>query len=612
MKSKLITPHAAVLIWSYDNRGNADGTSVLTHAVEQVIIGTSSLISVSTTKRKSSPAGSFEFRLAPRFNWVSRITPGSWCAILMSRDPLPSMSKENVGVAQQHSFKMLGRIDSVRAVVEVNQETGARSTVFVVTGQDWGSVFESNLYIDYSIQHILTGNSIAQAYTILGLQQYETLAKEKKLPTSKETVDTVINLWGMLGGTAISNSENIIAEAGNPTVNKLLLSSGTQFQLPSEVAKFMRQGLTIAGIPIGPTKVNFAEIIHRQHGRLTQFDDPKVKGIKYEEVDDSYGVLNPDQFIGKHTFWQLLTDASNTALYELVNDIRWDGQDQPYFTLYHRIRPFVTRTGYLAQIAALSLEPKALAAQSTVRDLENKFENVRRLEIPLEDVVNINYGTNWRDKVNFIEMRPNAQLIPDAQSLLAKIDGQTVDVPGFQRDGFKPMFVQCSFLPFEGSQIAIDKLGHWKYLLREWYFNNHMMLNGSMTIIGQNQYIQVGDNIIVDAQVLGNAPLNFGQKANIFGKKLYLLAHVENIMHSFSVNQETGARTFSTTIQFVRGVISDANGKSMYPAHGIEAGAIDKSASLLTPEDERNSNTFGSSVNSDPDVQKLNKGKGLV
>lgn len=609
MESKLVTPHATVLIWNYVDRANADGTSaILPHEVEQVIVGTSSLISISTTKRKSSPAGSFEFKLSPRFNWVTRITPGSWCAILMSRSPLPTMSNTNVGVAQRNSFKMLGRIDSVRAVVDVNQETGARNTSFIVTGQDWGSVFESQLYIDSSIGHILTGNSIAQAYTILGLQQYEKLAKEKSLPTSEDTVNTIINLWGMIGENAISNSEEIIASNSKPQVSQVLLSAGTQFQLPSPVAKFMRQGKTIFGQPVGPAQVNFAAIIRRQHGRLTKFDDPKVSDISYESVDDSFGILNADQFIGKHTFWQLLTDASNPALYELVNDIRWNG-GTPEFTLYHRIRPFTTRKNYIASIALGTGETGALAAKSTVDALDNKFQNVRRIEIPLTDVVNINYGTNWRDKVNFLEVRPNVQLIPEAQSILVKLQGQTFDGPGYERDGFKPMFVPCAFMPFEGSQIAVDKLGHWKYLLREWYFNNHMMLNGSLTIIGQDEYIQVGDNIIIDSQVLGNAPINGGQ-AGLIPKKTFLLAHVENIMHSFSVNPETGARTFSTTIQFVRGIISDEKGNTIDLTFG--AGAIDRSSYGLTDKQERNSNTFGSSVDSDPDVEKLNKGTGLL
>ena len=609
MKSKLVTPHAAIVVWNYNDRDSADGTlPSLNQKIEQVIIGTSSVISISTVKRKSSPAGSFEVKLAPRFNWVSRITPGSWCAILMSQDPISSISNQNPGTAKKESFKMLGRIDSIRGVVEVNQENGARSTAFIMTGQDWGSVFETSLYIDQSIaENILSGNSIAQSYTILGLNMYKTYGENKALPTSSDTVDTMLNLWGSGTGVAISNGEELVISASTPQINSLLLSAGTQFQLPTEVAKFMKQGKTVLGQPIpGTTSVNFSEIIHRQHGKLEK-EDKSTSAVNYKRIDEARGIPNPSQFMGKHSLWQLLTDLSNNALYELVNDVRWVN-DQPNFTLYHRIRPFVTRSNFIPLLKSTPPEPLAASAVPTVTELQSLFKHVRKVEIPLDDVVNINFGTNWRDKINFIEIRPNFQLVPEAQSLLAKINGQTLDAAGYQRDGFKPMFVECPFVPCDGDQgsgVNIEKLSHWKYILREWYFNTHMMLNGSLTFIGQNNYIQVGDNILVDSTVLGRGYINSAQLAAV-GQKVYLLAHVENIMHNFSVNQETGARTFSTTVQFVRGIMSDKSGNTIalgYPVKAIEPGAIDSYASAA--KTDRNDNTFGSSTINDPDAQKI-------
>jgi hypothetical protein len=317
--------------------------------------------------------------------------------------------------------------------------------------------------------------------------------------------------------------------------------------------------------------------------------------------------------MGAHTLWQLMSDNCNSTLYELVNDIRWDG-GKPIFTLYHRIKSFVTRDAFTLSYAAAG-DSDAIAAKSTVDSLVSSFKNVRRVTIPLSDVVSINFGTNWRDKINFIEVRANTSLLQEVQGLQAKIDGQTLDRKGYERDGFKPYFASSSFLPIESdASLSMAKLSHWKLLLREWYFNTHMMLNGSVTFIGQNQYIQVGDNIMIDSAILGDAPTNAGQKtyngANI---GTFLLAHVENIMHNFSVNPETGARTFSTTVQFVRGILSDSSGTTV--AFGapspLETGAIDRSAEKLSDKDNRNKNAFGVSVASDPDAEKLGK-DGLV
>lgn len=599
MKSKLVTPHASVLVWSYDDRVNSDGGTKDVHAVEQVIIGTSSIISISTSKRKSAPAGQFELRLAPRFNWVSRITPGSWCAILMSQNPINDMAKGKIGLADKNSFKMLGRIDSVRGSVEVNQETGARSTIYVVTGMDWGSVFDSILYIDQAVsENILKGSAIAQSYAVLGLNSYKTYADSKTLPTSTDLVDSMLNLWGLGAGTAISNGEAKIKEEMALRGSDLLLSTQTQFQLPKEVAQFMRQGKTIFGKPLpGTTAVNFAEIINRKHGRLKGPHD-------YEDPKESFGIPAPDQFLGAHSLWQLLTDNCNSTLYELVTDIDWSS-GQPKFTLYHRIKPFVARNNFMLSFSINARESDALMAESTVKSIASPFKYVKRASIDLEDVVSVNFGTNWRDKINFIEVRSSSQLLKETQGVQAKLDGQTLDRVGYQRDGFKPYFATSSFLPIEsGAQLRMDKLSHWKFLLREWYFNTHMLLNGSMTCIGQNQYIQVGDNIMVDSTVLGPVPFNTKQKTS---KQSFLLAHVENIRHNFTVNQETGARTFTTTIEFVRGIIADSAGNTIAPI--FESGAIDRDASSLEPLDERDQRVFGTSVESDPDIQKLNKGK---
>jgi len=612
IKFRIVTPHAAVLIWNYTERSNADGVILSKlHNIEQVVIGTSSIISISTQKSKSSPSGKFEIRLAPRFNWVTRITPGSWCAILMSQDPIPTMSKDNQGKADPKSFKMLGRIDSVRGAVEVDQVTGARRTVYVVTGQDWGSVFETNMYIDPNIaNNILKDNILGQAYSIIGLNMYASLSSKEALPSSSDLVNTLMYLWGTgYTGTAIVNGEELIAEELKPKT--LLLSSKVQFQLPGAVARWMLQGKVLKGLLVaGTTSVEFSSIIQRQQGVLTGPD-------KYVGVKESFGVPDPSNFFGVHTLWQLLNDLCNPTLYELVNDIRWE-DGVPKFTLYHRIKPFVTRNNFLSIMNTqlpLSGESKAVseipAAKSILNPIISLFKNVRKIEIPLNEVSSINFGTNWRDKINFIEVTPTSQLLPEGKSIAAKLDGQTIDQNSFGRDGFKPMFARTAFIPYDGGSTPnIDGLTKWKYLLREWYFNTHMMLNGSMTIVGQNQYIQVGDNVLVDSSVLGSAPMSSVPLTSI-GTKIYLLAHVENISHNFAVNQETGARTFSTTIQFVRGIMTDKDGATIQFTPD-ENGAIDKDASTLPGEKERNTNVFGSSVVTDPDVQKLNKGTGIL
>src|SRR5690606_13275780 len=95
---------------------------------------------------------------------------------------------------------------------------------------------------------------------------------------------------------------------------------------------------------------------------------------------------------------------------------------------------------------------------------------------------------------------------------------------------------------------------------------------------GLSDYIQVGDNIMMEASVLG-APFNKAQvSGNTGGGMLqattppqptaFLLAHVEQIEHNFEIDQETGARSFITTVRFVRGIITDNNGNLLGESGG--------------------------------------------
>jgi hypothetical protein len=130
------------------------------------------------------------------------------------------------------------------------------------------------------------------------------------------------------------------------------------------------------------------------------------------------------------------------------------------------------------------------------------------------------------------------------------------------------------------------------------------MLNGTMTIIGQNTYIGVGDNIQINADLISPTP-NLTITSNKNNTNNYLLAHVENVQHSFTVNEE-GARQFITTIQFVRGILVNSNGQP------INGGTLDRYATNadnqagLSPAQDKNTlNTTSTSDVSDPATQKV-------
>jgi hypothetical protein len=561
-----------VLTWNYVDRIDASGAKNSSATESRVVINTSSLKSISTNKSKSAPAGTFEIRLAPTVNWVTKLTAGSWCAILMSpQQDIPPTIDVFPGFVDPKTFKMLGRINSVRAVVNVDQATGARMTEYVITGEDWGSVFNTVVYIDPIARNnnldTLTVPGHAALLLAEGLTTY--YLSKTGLPTSSEICNDLKALWG--------DPLTLLKKIFSKKVPNLLFTSENQFLLPLSAAIYMKFVDPEVKLP----SFNLSQLIKIVDGVLESYD--KYSG----DPREAYGYPTPNSLYGSNTFWQLLMDNCNSTLNELIADIRFEG-NRPQLSLYKRIKPFVNRENF--------------PNKSEVENLISPFKNIRKIKIPDEEILSINAGTNWRDKINFIEIRPQPLTQQGAYDVAVKTDQQEKDRIAFERDGFKPLIETVKYLPLKGS--ALDPFGaiKWRRLLREWYFNTHNMLNGAVTFIGRQEYIQVGDNIQIPARVFG-APFNVKQRElERRGNKTFVLAHVENVAHTFTVN-ENGARSFLTTVQFSRGVITDERGAVVDAQSG---GAIDDDAEELNNQSEKNTGSvFGTSVESDPDIQKL-------
>lgn len=571
-KTRQTNPVGMALIWNYVDRIGSEETTSKPNDVEaRVIINSASLKSISTNKSKSAPAGSFEMRLAPTFNWVTRITVGSWCVLLMSPEQdIPATTNDAPGSVDPKTFKMLGRIDSVRVVVNVDQITGARTTEYIVQGQDWGSVFNTTLYIDPIARNnnLESNSAVGHASRLLfDNMQTDWIKDGQTMPTSDDVVKAIVQLWG----DPLASVEDGL----NASSPELLLSSQSQFKLPSPVALYM--GLTSeGGTPIN----NMASVIRLVTGKLEGQD--KYSG----DVREAFGYPNPNTFYGMHSFWQILMDNCNPTLNELIADVRFDNSSAS-LALYKRIKPFVSKTNF---------------DDTGINGIVSRFSDIKKISIPVEEVLSINAGTNWRDKINFVEVLPQPNLNQTNFESAVKLDSQSKDLGAFERDGFKPLIEKVAYMPYNDRKPAPLEATKWKRVLREWYFNTHNMLNGAVTFIGQRQYIQVGDNIEIDSGVFGAAPFNKEQKTLTDNQEdSFLLAHVESVSHQFNVD-ENGTRSFFTTVQFSRGIIADSDGKTIEQS----GAAIDNDAEILINDAEKNThNTFGTSIESDPDTQKL-------
>lgn len=564
---KITTPHAAVIVWNYDDKGGLQPfTSSSVNNVQQTIISTLSCVSISTQKSKSNPQGGFTLVLAPYKDWISTITPGSWCTLLMSQEPITA---DDILKADKNKVKMIGKIDSVRVDTSMGED-GARRTTYVVTGVDWGYIFNNIIYIDNFIgaanepNTLGTGTSIAIQNILFG---NDGIPKSNGTPSN---LRSLINIFGKTLGGITSQGADI----------NVLANAIYNFLIPQEMIDYF-DFIGPDGQPTSSQKIN--DILTLVTGSLSADDT-------YNGAVESIGFIDPYSLQGQHTFWQVLQENSNPVLNEMITDLRWNDDSSLTLALYNRIKPF----------SFSSFDPDSEQANG----LKSFFQYLKTVEIDDIDVISINAGTNWNDKYNFVEIKPQFQSFAVFANWY-KQKSQKFDSTAFSREGFRPLILDTKQFPGRPGQTQLtsdavnwDALTSWTGLLAEWYFNTHRMLNGSMTIIGQNNYIGVGDNIRINADLISPTP-NLKAQSLVDGTNSYMLAHVESVANSFTVSPD-GSRQFITTIQFVRGILVYENGQP------VDGGALDRDASSIQDFEEKNTqNVISTSDNSDPDPIKV-------
>lgn len=570
------SPHAAIKIWNYSSRGGAEGMDPnALNNVAEIIVSTVSCISISTRKSKGNPIGSFSFELAPTRNWVSEIVAGSWCVIMMSSEPI---EKSTLEMADARHVKMFGKIESVTASVSVNS-SGARTTVYRVEGMDWGYIFSNMIYMDPLIPSSTEPQNWGNTFALFLIRLAEST---NGAPYQVEVNDLILFFINMFAANnkAIQDKEGEIHRLGK---------SIQQFLIPKEVVDFFSfvypNNKTSKDIPrdyvsaVDPNSAppknekniqeqeptqDIAKLITLRSGKL-------IGHNAYQETRESYTYFNPFMLNGTNTFWQVMSSAVNNALCELVTDMEWTSSGRPRLTLYNRIRPFSYRAG-------LDVDAKGEPIESYTKELRSMFYYIKTFDIENVSVVAVNVGTNWSDKYNFVEVRPDFPEFRAVDGITAQ-KSQSWDADAFSREGFRPLIIQTRQFPRRAQDdpvFAPDKVKSWVQLNMEWYFDTHRLLSGAIKMTGTSYYISVGSNIKFDYGLV-NTQRNFSSGTIKNKSKLYVLAHVESVNHEFEVEAENGARSFFTTVQFVRGIIVNENNNVVNP------GSLDENVNSIGP-----------------------------
>jgi hypothetical protein len=542
------TPDAAVIVYNYIDRMGTNSitqTTVKNQLYTEINIS-KFIVSISTTKSKESPTGTFTITLAPTINWLSKLTSGSWLTIYMSSSKLKYDDSGFDFKSNSKYIKMIGRIDTVRVKYEKDQSNHALRTIYEVSGRDWGQIFETNILIHSLASTAATDNvRLAEQLSLIesGLKD---ASKVQYILSSTQAVKMMMSIF---------SSETIM----------------TQYKSSGE--KFAGQKPDLRLFPKSHYRLPEAlsDLIFTQNNENENIFDMLdiVSGVlvgedSYQDKLESYTLVDFTTLIGTpNTLWQIMHSEHNNILNEMFCDITFYG-DKPALCLYKRVKPFQLNN------ANSSNSPTKKISPTVYPTISSSFFDLYKTTIPQHNIISIEAGTNWMDKVNLIELVFDPVYATDLRyadvSKIQSVEELVIfDRTGaeFEREGFRPMSMPMYFFPLKDNKP--DPLGakNWTYMLAEWYFNIHKMLNGNITIINTDdtdKHIEVGSNIMFNSKAFYNTTFSANQQKKEHSN---MLAHVETVNHNFSVNQSNGAKNFTTTILFVRGVFVDEVGAKL-------------------------------------------------
>lgn len=515
MKGLINSPKAKIIIWNYKNKLSIDTINDLekVNAVEKIDVS-NYVIDFHTTKSKSG-VGQFQMRLTPSYNWQGILTVGSWICLMAS-------NKEDISdkFVSPKSFIMIGKISDIRYSMQI-LENGARASMYYINGEDWSSVFETKVYFDPLLMPQVIEKLSGPAQQLLVLMNTLTdIYKQKSIPTTSDLFKGILHLF--------SSQLYSIAETIENKIN-IELCAGGQLLIPSSVLEFLN-------LPASPNNINFLlgdTGVKLFEGKLTE------KGV-YNNEDPTCTLLDVSSLFGTNSIMGIFQNVGNCIINEIFSDAYFDEKGYFNFALFKRIKPFCLRD----------------VNNKVIEPFVSKFDLLPHTYIPEYNIISFSAGVNNKDRYNFIEVMPSQQYtgVPGYANAV-KAKSQITETASVARDGFKPMIIGTKhvMLTNDKLELSIEKLVGWKDLLKEWYFNSHGILNGNITFIGVDNYIGVGQNILFPAKVLGGK-LSKEQKDDSM-----ILAHVESVQHSFTL--ENHARTFITSVNFVRGVLADKDGK---------------------------------------------------
>lgn len=489
------------------------------------------IIECQTTKAKGQ-VGNFSVLLSSRINYKGILHPGCWCILYMSNSSIDQFPTANL----DSGIKMLGIVRSVRRKEITNPETGVKTVRFLVSGDDFQSVFNTSIYINANLTEVEKGrgDSASRALLLFGESRLNNFSSPSDL--AKVFVDSLLGRPGFLNDTVSQTKLTRPGRAGQP------------FLVPSAVSD------RVLGIGGTESIDNFFT------GMVTFFLQKNLMGRIQFTSDISSTTV---------TAWNLIKAFSNSFLNEFYADllpvsVEPEGKLSRHTclgpSLVFRAIPFSKEkipgaTGQILFLDSIKRSPTGdidlghkipqrssaqVFSRSREVDRKNRFvKNPGGIDTHFyisriifdEEIMSLDVGKHDRERYNFFFIPPNYSdpgNTAGEMALLHKLSRDPASITDFasiQRYGLRPYLNHCIYVTGKKPEL-ISKIA------KDIWEDAHIFENGTVSLIGTHDFIPIGTNIVFQ---------NRGW-----------IGHVEAVNHVFQTDQGIGSKKFRTNVVFSR------------------------------------------------------------
>lgn len=539
-KIKSTNPDADVLFYPF----TTERTSVVDFEDPSAIDTTEisaydSLLSINTSKPKGA-AGSFSVTLAPTRNWKGTLQPGCWCLIYMSDKTLTPL-KDRTSTLED-GLKMIGIVKSVNRIERTNPTTGLRTVRYQVSGVDFHAVFDAQQYLNVHLGQLSKKG---------GQSSYNTffLGYGKRFASLQRPDELVQNLIDVLLGRPAFLAD---IKGDEPIRNfKISARAGSPFKVPKQMAKRV----------LGYRESGAAGNLFT--GMVTFFLQRNLLGK----------IVQKPEIMGIHTTWSILESYANKLLNELYTDmlpVNLSGAVRTLPSLVFRAIPF-TSEGFKESSPVLEKSPTIKFSEAVPREqlVNGKATVVPRQiparargqaftanpkqkrpelndgvhffisrEIPENEILGMRHGKSDNERFNLFLVSPNLSLLGGIGevAIISNLISQKnrrrpldaiSDLTSITRYGLRPYVAQSNYVDKSYADLlAINRV------VKDLWEPAHLYESGTVSLVGLAEHIPVGTNI------------KFIERGWV--------AHVEQVSHTYQVDEATWKKTYRTNLSFVR------------------------------------------------------------